>query len=239
MTLDDGRGGDPPPPGAAAEEVFLQQEHNEIHARSLYYHAAEPGRLGQALAQGPGWFRGQSVETGGRIAEAVWNEQLRIAPSEHNHLISLTGGAAVAFPGTGRIQAKEIVFRLVESPQLRPDQMIANTDVHIDSPQLTGRFEQMEIWFEDAAAGASGGGTGAGAGGPYAGAAASPPSASQSSATPASGMGGGGQSPSDSMAGGPANPNPGASQSPRASQSRMPANPGDPAVSPRPSNDSI
>ena len=45
------------------EPVFLQQGPDEIHARCLHYQsAAEEGRLGDLVAQGPGWLRGQSPD---------------------------------------------------------------------------------------------------------------------------------------------------------------------------------
>ncbi len=140
-----------------AQEVFLQQGPNQIHARSLNYQPAGQGRLGRVTAEGPGWFRGQLADHAGQQLEAVWREQLRVFPDGQNHVIALTGGAELKSPGTGQLQAREIFFWLSEAPpvadggpaHLRPDRMLARYDVHMNSPQLAGEVEQLEVQFEE------------------------------------------------------------------------------------------
>jgi lipopolysaccharide export system protein LptA len=143
-----------------AQEVLLQQGPNEIHGRSLRYQAAGPGRLGQVMAQGPGWLRGQMADRPDQQIEARWVGLLQLRPDEQNQLISLTGGAELKFRGIGQLAAREIHFWMWESPpgdkpaqpRLRPDRMLACEQVRVDSPQFSSTVEQLEVWFEQAAA---------------------------------------------------------------------------------------
>jgi hypothetical protein len=106
--------------------------------------------------------------------EALWKDKLRVAPDERNQVISLTGGAELKFQGAkfqgvGQLQAREIFFWLREGPSLaknqapplRPDRMWARHDVHMNSPQLSSKVEDLQVWFEE-------GGASQGPGGPMA-----------------------------------------------------------------------
>ncbi len=140
------------------QEVFLQQGANEIHARSLYYEssAAGPGHFGRVVAQGPGYLHGRADEHPDQQLEAVWKDKLRVYPDERNQVISLTGGAELNFPRMGQLQAREIFLWLLEGPPggktqapPRPDRMWARHDVHVNSPQLFGTVEDLQVWFDD------------------------------------------------------------------------------------------
>ncbi len=136
-------------------EVHLQQGANEIHARGLQYEPHKTNRLGKILAEGPGWLRGQMAEQPGEQLEARWKKQLQVGPDEENHLISLTGGAELSYRGIGRLEADEVHFWLLESAaadgsdksKLTPDRMLARRDVRVQSPQLSGVVDQLEVWF--------------------------------------------------------------------------------------------
>ncbi|MBU4273395.1 MAG: hypothetical protein KKA28_16170 [Planctomycetes bacterium] len=138
-------------------EVFLQQGPNEIHAQSLYYQAAKQGGLGQVVAQGPGWLRGRLDEADDRQLEAVWKKRLQVYPHRQKQVISLDGGAELKYQGVGQLQAREIFFWLAESPpiagdkraRLRPDRMLARDDVRLNSPRLSGKVNQLEVWFKE------------------------------------------------------------------------------------------
>ena len=92
---------------------------NEIHARSLYYQRADPGRLGRVAAQGPGWLRGQSDDRPDQQLEARWKDKLLVEPDNQQQRITLTGGAELNFPGVGQLQAREIFFWLAEKRRRR------------------------------------------------------------------------------------------------------------------------
>ena len=137
------------------EPVFLQQGPNEIYARSLFYQsAAEEGRLGQLVAEGPGWLRGQSPERPGQQLEAVWREQLRIQPRDQYKEISFTGGVELKSPGVGQLQAGKVVVWLTEVPlgdkkfDLQPHGLSASEEVRFNSLQLSGKLDELEVWFE-------------------------------------------------------------------------------------------
>jgi hypothetical protein len=147
------------------EQVYLQQGANRVGARRVFYQvAADQRRLGQVVAQGPGWFYGQSPDDPKQKIEAVWQDQLQIKPSDRFQQLSLTGGAELKSPGYGQLQAKEINLWLLENPsapkrdRLKPQTLTAIENVHISSPQLSGKVAQMNVTFEDATAGQGAGG---------------------------------------------------------------------------------
>jgi lipopolysaccharide export system protein LptA len=140
-----------------SEEVFLTQGANQIHARSVQYQPAGPGRLGQILAEGPGWLVGQSPDKPDDQLEARWNKQLQVRPHQQNQVISLAGSVELYFRGVGRLVADEVHFWLTEKPDpaksgratLQPDRMLARKDVRIHHPQMDAAVNQMEVWFEN------------------------------------------------------------------------------------------
>ena len=148
----------------SGREVFLRQDTNEIHARSLHYKSAGPGRLGQMTARGPGWFLGQTGDDPVRKLRAVWNEMLYVRPYQGQQVISLSGAPELESPEIGRLTADEIHFWFTELPsdeenqnkpdrtnslKLRPDRLAASGQVRLDSPQLTGAVDELGIWFVD------------------------------------------------------------------------------------------
>jgi len=162
----------------STSEVFLKQEESEIHAKSVKYKPAGEGRLGQLTAIGPGWIRAKMSERPDELLEATWNKELLVRPDQHNQRISLDGGTSLAFRGFGRLDAGEIHFWLNETRQvdprrpntsrpndkapmrLSPDRMLAKTAVKLNSPQLVGAVEQLQVWFEEKkASGSSAGGS--------------------------------------------------------------------------------
>ncbi len=142
------------------EQVWLSQRNSEIHARTLQYQFGAPGRIGRVVAAGAGWLRAQMDEKPEQVIEARWMDHLLLRPHEQNQLLSLTGGTQLQFPGIGRMDAQEVHLWLVEQPaassgrfpRLLPDRLLARDNVRLDSAQLSGRVEQLEVWFESVAA---------------------------------------------------------------------------------------
>jgi lipopolysaccharide export system protein LptA len=142
-----------------SEEVFLKHGADEIHARNLQYQSSDDGRLGEAMAEGPGWLRAQVDEKLGQQLSARWGELLHLRPFEGQPVISLTGGAALEYGYIGQMTAGEIHLYLHESPpdeadqddqpRLRPDRMVALHQVRPNSLQLSGALEEWKVWFVD------------------------------------------------------------------------------------------
>ena len=160
------------------KEVFFLQGRNEIHSRELFFQPSQTSRLGQFKAAGKGWYKGSMPSQaregevnpavqGGPDAEkpieARWTRHLHFRPHEQNQLLSIEGAAHVQSAATGMIDADQIHLWLLEpvpgsQPEsstkaggpggLQPDRLLALGHVRIDSPQLTGRVERMEAWFE-------------------------------------------------------------------------------------------
>ena len=146
-------------------EAWMRQGGNEIHCPSLKYQPGPAGRLGQVLARGPGWFRGQKdAKPAGQLqspqqpqqVEGRFRDQLQLRPQQQNEVVSLVGDASLRFPQFGELHRAEIHLWLIEQPQaggpsankLDPDRMLALHDVRIHSPQLEGAVEHLEVWFE-------------------------------------------------------------------------------------------
>jgi len=125
--------------------VMLQQGPNEIHARSLDYRSAGPGRLGRILAAGPGWIRGRMEDRLQGQLEAQWDHLLQVRPDKGNQVISLTGDARLEHPEVGRLQAPEVHFYLLEVPvkgvadryRLQSDRLLACQTNRQRQPQAT------------------------------------------------------------------------------------------------------
>ena len=154
------------------EEAWLRQGINEIHSPSFTYLPGPPGKLGQVEAKGPGWLRAE-MRTASHAKAASASQQPRprniqrrnksrpcgpsscaLQPEGQTQKISLTGGARLRFPQLGQLDAREIHFWVKELPQpgptgsrYTPDRMHAEGDVRIDSPQLTGILERMDVEF--------------------------------------------------------------------------------------------
>ncbi len=137
-------------------EAMLQQGPNEIHAPSFQYQPAEQQWQSLASAPGPGWMRARTGDRPDQQFEAHWTGRLSVGPHEQQQVISLTGGTRVVLPAFGSLSAGEIHLRLLQSPvapgqpsRPRPDRMNALRQVRLDSRQLSGNVEVLEVWFQE------------------------------------------------------------------------------------------
>ncbi|NLE36852.1 MAG: hypothetical protein GX621_02375 [Pirellulaceae bacterium] len=145
--------------------VLLSRGNSFIEAALLQYESPEPGwRLGRIVAVGPGRIRAEIDDKPDQVFEAKWNQELRVQPQDYNQVISLTGGTELLYGGMGRISAGEIHFYLNEiaSPDdprrfdLRPDRMCAENNVDLQSPRISGRIDELQVWFRHDPAAAGG-----------------------------------------------------------------------------------
>ncbi|MBI2826811.1 MAG: hypothetical protein HYX69_19225 [Planctomycetia bacterium] len=117
---------------------------------------------------GPGWLKASVPDdAGSRPLEATWAHELSFRPHENAQLVSVTGNAHVEMIGTGLLNAQEIYLYLVEQAdgvgpsarrRLVPDRVQAYKNVHMESPQVSGDVNHLQVWIERVAArGATGG----------------------------------------------------------------------------------
>jgi lipopolysaccharide export system protein LptA len=142
------------------QESFLRQGSNELHARRVEYRPGPENALGQAMASGPGWFRGSTPKRPQDFFEARWRGQLRLEPDpdqpDRQHVLSLVGGTQLRYGQIGKLAAEK-VFCWIEQQtdagagdtmDIRPNCMLASGQVDLDSAKLSGQFEEMTVWFE-------------------------------------------------------------------------------------------
>ncbi len=117
--------------------------------------------------------RQQEQESPPRILTAVWQGELNLRPDGPQHVLSLTGGARVGEDAFGGLSAGEIHLWLSEQspsppsgsrsrgnldartltssatamPSILPDRLLAETNVQLSSPALSGDTERFEVWF--------------------------------------------------------------------------------------------
>ena len=126
------------------------------------------GGLGEFLAAGPGMVRGVLRDSVPRPYAVSWTRECRMFPHEQNHVVSLLGTARVDLTQWGLIAADEIHLWLLElppagmaptaaerrmataprPPQARPDRMLAEGGVKLESPQVLGAMNRLEVWFQ-------------------------------------------------------------------------------------------
>jgi hypothetical protein len=148
---------------AQGNPVIVHAPSNGLEGRfqQIVYDPARDGRqLGYLDSQGPGWVSFQSSQDPGRRFEARWSRELKMRPQDENHVVSLVGDAHASATGEGEISAEAIHLWLYESsPQsagqrspttIQPVKMLADGDVHLESPQLSGAIGRLEAWFRQA-----------------------------------------------------------------------------------------
>ncbi len=111
-----------------------------------------------------------------QLFEAHWSDKLQMGLDEKSHLISLIGNARAGYTGQGELSADQIFLWLNDVPapeqprgnarpnptsaaptatgpartQVQPDRMLAQGNVRINSPQLSGNTGRLESWFAPA-----------------------------------------------------------------------------------------
>ena len=160
-------------------QVLLRHGENEVQAPAVQYQPLPNQQLGRVWASGPGRFRGTlrtEKSSTPETLQAGWKDELYLRPHEENHVLSLKGAASVEFTEAGSITSDELHLWLKQVKQpggqsggigggIQPQKMKALGNVSIDSPQLAGRTQQLEVWIqhrlaEPAASAAAGPGNG-------------------------------------------------------------------------------
>lgn len=152
--------------GPDGPQAFLRRGTSEIHGRRLDYRTTGQGQLGEATADGPGWLR-VITERSNQPLEARWGQRLRLwRDGQGQPLLSMEGGAEVNYGLLGQLASPEIHLWLSELPpdanagakqnlRVLPDRMLAwqgrsetPQPIRLGSAQLSGKVEQLEVWFD-------------------------------------------------------------------------------------------
>ena len=161
------------------KQVELTRRRSEVRALNIDYRLSERGRLGELVADGPGWIRADLADvaaddgaapdesTDPSLFTATWQGQLRIRPHEGQKLISLIGKPRLQLSALGSMTASEIWLWVEEVPKpqeedtrprfkVTPTRLLARGRVHIESPELVADVGELVAWFHSAADGATG-----------------------------------------------------------------------------------
>ncbi len=160
-----------------AKQVHLVQQNSELFCPEVTATLAADGSLDHTVCRGAGRiFR--YLKTAAPAAKAAdrpvefagqWQTQLELGPDEDPEsgldLIALTGRATLSQPN--RMALRADLVKLWVSPirkkdglrsgpeterleeNTRPKRMLAVGSADFASPQITGRTERLEVWFED------------------------------------------------------------------------------------------
>ena len=141
-----------------SDGVVLSEGSNEIHARSIRHKSKGKGRLGEIFSEGPGWMKGRMKDRPDQEFSLEWGDRLQLEPDEDQHRATANGGVKLQYQGggMGTLTAERIDFWLFELPagpgreklEVVPDRMLVQNQVTIDSPEISGQVDQLEIWFE-------------------------------------------------------------------------------------------
>ena len=171
---------------AEGNPVIIRAPSNslEAQARTISYQPDAADRwLGDMDSLGPGWLTIASPTDPTSRFEARWSQEMKMRPQEENHVVSVIGDALVRSTKQGELRGDAIHMWLFETPpeklaangpqsgpggrgnasndasaRIHPVKMMAEGNVQIESPELSGSVNRLETWFNDAVAAAAGNG---------------------------------------------------------------------------------
>ena len=169
---------------AEGNPVFIRAPSNslEAQARTISYQPDAADRwLGEMNSLGPGWLTIASPSDPSSRFEARWSQEMKMRPQDENHVVSVLGDALVRSTKQGEIRANAIHMWLFETPpeklaangspagpvdrgnasndasaRIHPVKMLAEGNVQIESPELSGKVNRLETLFHDLAAAPAG-----------------------------------------------------------------------------------
>ena len=169
---------------AEGNPVFIRAPSNslEAKARTISYQPDAADRwLGDMDSLGPGWLTIASPTDPTSRFEARWSQEMKMRPQDENHVVSVIGDALVRSTKQGELRGDAIHMWLFETPpeklaangpqsgpggrgnasndasaRIHPVKMMAEGNVQIDSPELSGNVKRLETWFHDITAAPTG-----------------------------------------------------------------------------------
>lgn len=151
------------------DRVMLEQGPNKIEAPMVHYQpGVAPGDLGTLGAKGPGWLQAASDKDPDQLFKLHWQQDLQLRPHQGVQVVSIVGRPRIEAVGMGAMTADEMHLWLREPPtqpqpaqppptgsspttRVEPDRLLARGNVEIESPELTGETERLEVWFRHVA----------------------------------------------------------------------------------------
>jgi len=148
----------------STSQVRLRRGEDLVEASQVRFQPGPDSSIGEILASGKGHLQANLPDKKQGRVSANWTKELRLRPHEGKTLLSVLGEATVRFAEMGTLSSNEIWMWLLEQPQtgtsngqadddsqpaakLTPHSMLANGRVTIDSAQLIGHTERLEMWF--------------------------------------------------------------------------------------------
>ncbi|MBI3838512.1 MAG: hypothetical protein HY288_11345 [Planctomycetia bacterium] len=148
-----------------------------VHCHGIDYYPAPAGAAGQMVALGPGVMTGNMPNDPANKYKIQWTRECRFEPAGAQQVASLRGGAKVRFEQMGEIAADEIFAWLSPKQRPQTDRgpvvktvsvraasetttpatanngwqierVLAQGNVLIDAPQLSGATAKLEAWIE-------------------------------------------------------------------------------------------
>lgn len=170
VRVEDRRGASLEHTGRHVDAVALEYEMPEDMRRLGKLWAQGPGRF-RAEGQGrpevapqssAGLRNNPAASVSGQPMDLSWQHELRLRPHEGLHVASVTGGGEVRSPSLGQLSATEMHVWLREEmrgrqAEILPVRLLATGTpatekqpeqlVHIDTPQLVGDTQRLEVWI--------------------------------------------------------------------------------------------
>jgi lipopolysaccharide export system protein LptA len=157
-------------------DVMMSYGGNEVHAPFIQYTIPpkeSPSVVGDLSLSGPGWLRLiPDIDRPDRVIDVVWKlapgnpYPVQLRRERGQPVLQLTGNPAIDAHRLGRVTATRMELALREVPgdgpegpaievtdsaaklAIIPERLLAAGDVVFESPELTGRTQQMHATFE-------------------------------------------------------------------------------------------
>ncbi len=143
------------------EAVIIQDRadvgRREVHAIDLKFEPSDVDPAGNVVANGAGWLAARVPGDRPTLVRVSWSRGLRLRPDGQQQLLSVEGDSHVEAEDFGLMQADEIHLWLdrvtdsgaAPSPgRMSPDRLLADGNVRFSSPQWSGQFQSLQLWFE-------------------------------------------------------------------------------------------
>jgi len=134
--------------------VTVKQGTNQLRSPRIQCQMDRDGKIRTIAAAGPGEARSQVSETTPVAATVSWESGFFWTLQDQERLISLQGNVKVAAESIGSVECGRLWCWLEDTSDnssslsgLRPQRVVAQDRVRIESPQIRADTERLESWF--------------------------------------------------------------------------------------------